>query len=77
MSTVSIPEATTQLAELVELAERGEDTILLREGKPVARLTRLEAVKRPIRYGALQGKIWIAEDFDAPLPEDILIVPEA
>jgi len=75
--TVNMFEAKTQLSKLVERVERGEDVIIARAGKPVARLTQLEPVKRPIRYGGLKGKIWIAEDFDDPLPEDFLITPEA
>jgi prevent-host-death family protein len=76
MPTVNIFEAKTQLSKLVELAEQGQDTIIARAGKPVARLTKLETAKKPIRYGALKGKIWIADDFDAPLSEDFLISPE-
>ncbi|MFC5864688.1 type II toxin-antitoxin system Phd/YefM family antitoxin [Acidicapsa dinghuensis] len=77
MSTVNIFQAKTQLSKLVELAEQGQDTIIARAGKPVARLTKLEPQKKAIRYGSLKGKVWIADDFDAPLPEDFLIKPEA
>lgn len=75
--TVNIFEAKTQLSKLIAKAEKGEDVIIARAGKPVARLTRIEPRKKPkIRYGALKGKIWIADDFDAYLPEDFLITPE-
>ena len=77
MFTVDILQAKTQLPKLIDLAEQGEDTIIVRAGKPVARLTKVEPAKKQIRYGALKEKIWIADDFDAPLPEDILITPEA
>jgi prevent-host-death family protein len=70
-------EAKTQLSKLIARAEKGEDVIIARAGKPVVRLTRLEPKKKPIRFGGLKGKIWIADDFDAPLPEDFLITPEA
>ncbi len=76
-TTVNIFEAKTQLSKLVEKAERGEDVIIARAGKPVARLTGLKPEKPKIRFGALKGKIWIADDFDDPLPEDFLITPEA
>lgn len=46
--------------------------IIARGGRPVARLTRLEEPKRKIRFGLLKGKIKIAKDFDAPLPEELL-----
>jgi prevent-host-death family protein len=75
--TVNIFEAKTQLSKLIERVERGEDVIIARAGKPVARLTQLKPEKkRKIRFGALKGKIWIADDFDEPLPEDFLITPE-
>jgi prevent-host-death family protein len=70
--TVNIFEAKTQLSKLIEMVERGEDVIIARAGKPVARLTQLVPVKRPIRYGGLKGQIWIADDFDDPLPDDVL-----
>jgi prevent-host-death family protein len=73
LGPVNIFQAKTQLSKLVELAEKGEDVIIARAGKPVARLTRLETVKKPIQYGLLKDKIWIADDFDDPLPEDFLI----
>jgi prevent-host-death family protein len=69
---VNMLEAKTQLSKLVELAESGQDVVIARAGKPVARLTRLETAKRPIRYGVLKGRVRIAADFDAPLPLDVL-----
>lgn len=77
MPTVNIFQAKTQLSKLVAMVEKGEDVIIARAGKPVVRLTQLEPEKKTIRFGGLKGKIWIADDFDAPLPEDFLITPEA
>jgi len=70
--TVNIYEAKTQLSKLVDLASSGTDVVIARAGKPVARLTALKAEKRMIKFGALKGKGWIADDFDAPLPDDLL-----
>ncbi len=70
--TVNIFEAKTQLSKLIQKVEQGEDVIIARAGKPVARLTGLAPAKPKIRFGGLKGKIWIADDFDAPLPEEIL-----
>lgn len=75
--TVNIFQAKTQFSKLVEMAERGEDVIIARAGKPVARLTQLKPEKKPIVFGLMKGKIWVADDFDDPLPEDFLITPEA
>lgn len=72
MATVNIYEAKTQLSKLVDLAAKGEDIVIARNGKPIARLTSLKPEKRPLVLGLLEGKGWIAEDFDAPLPDEIL-----
>ena len=74
--TVNVFEAKTNLSKLIAKAEKGEDVIIARAGKPVVRLTRLEPEKKTIRFGGLKGKIWIADDFDEPLPADFLITPE-
>jgi len=76
-TTVNIFEAKTHLSKLIEQVERGGEVIIARAGKPVARLTRLEPEKKPIVFGLLKGKIHVADDFDAPLPEDILADFEA
>jgi prevent-host-death family protein len=71
MIQVGMHEAKTQLSKLVERAEAGEEVVIARNGKPVARLvpvaTRnsLESVR-----GALRGRIKIADDFDE-LPDEI------
>jgi prevent-host-death family protein len=70
--TVNIFQAKTQLSKLIEKVERGEDVIIARAGKPVARLTQLKPAKKPIVFGLLKGKIHVTEDFDAPLPPEVL-----
>jgi prevent-host-death family protein len=70
--TVNIYEAKTKLSQLVDKAASGEDVVVSRNGKPLARITRLEPPKRRIRFGVLKGKIRIARDFDAPLPDEVL-----
>jgi len=72
MPTINLYEAKTQLSKLVDQAAAGTDVIIARAGKPVARLTRLTEPKRRIRFGLLKGKLKIAKDFDAPLPEEVL-----
>jgi prevent-host-death family protein len=77
MPTVNIYEAKTQLSKLVDLASSGTDVVIARAGKPVARLTSLTTKeKRLIGFGALEGQGWIAEDFDAPLPDEVLALFE-
>ncbi|MEY3265041.1 MAG: hypothetical protein RL717_2518 [Pseudomonadota bacterium] len=71
MQPVNIHEAKSQLSRLIESALQGEEVIISRAGKPVARLIPI-AAKPPIRKpGSLKGLIRIAKDFDAPLPHDL------
>lgn len=72
METVNIHEAKTHLSRLVERAERGEEIIIARSGRPVARLVPLAGAEKPRVFGRMRGKIRIADDFDAPLPDEIL-----
>jgi prevent-host-death family protein len=72
METVNIYEAKTHFSRYVEKAESGEDVIIARGGRQVARLTAIAPHKPPVRFGVLKGKVRLAEDFDAPLPETVL-----
>lgn len=71
MKTMNIHEAKTQFSKLIEAVTQGEEVIIARAGKPVASLVAIQP-KAPMRHaGALKGKIKIADNFDAPLPDDI------
>ncbi|MHB0981089.1 MAG: type II toxin-antitoxin system Phd/YefM family antitoxin [Thermoleophilia bacterium] len=69
---VNIYEAKTQLSRLVDRAAAGEEILIARHGRPLAKLSRLEPGRRAIVFGLLEGHIEIADDFDAPLPDDVL-----
>ena len=70
VKTVNLYEAKTQLSQLVEFAASGEEIIIAKAGKPRARLVAVPD-KRPLRMpGGWEGKVWIADDFDDPLPEE-------
>lgn len=71
MKKVNIYEAKTRLSQLVADAVSGQDVIIARAGRPVARLTRL-AQPRKRRLGLLEGRFRIPDDFNRPLPEDVL-----
>ena len=60
-------EAKTTLSQLVEQVERGEEVILARAGKPVARLVAIQPAA-PRQLGRWQGLVRMADDFDAELP---------
>lgn len=72
MEAVNIYEAKTRLSQLVDQAAAGEDVIVSRNGKPVARITQLAMPRPKVRFGVLAGKLRIPADFDAPLPDDVL-----
>jgi prevent-host-death family protein len=73
MDQVNLYEAKTKLSELVDRAAGGEEIVIARHGRPVARLVAYTApLGKRRRLGLLAGKIWIADDFDAALPEDVL-----
>lgn len=72
MKTVDIGEAMKRLPYLVDRAAEGEDVIVSRDGRPLARITRLAAPKRRVRFGVLKGRLTVPEDFDAPLPAGVL-----
>ena len=68
-TAVNMHEAKSSLSQLVKRAEAGEDVIIARNGKPVARLTRIKASAPKLPWGLLKGKIRMMDDFDAPLDE--------
>jgi len=70
--TVNIHEAKTHLSQLLQRVIAGEEIILAKAGKPVARLVPFTAAPAQRLPGSAQGQIWIAPDFDTPLPEEIL-----
>ena len=72
MTVVNIYDAKTQLSKLIEEAAAGNDVVIARGGKPVARLTRLSSSKRKLKFGVLKGKIKVSTDFDAPLPSEVI-----
>jgi prevent-host-death family protein len=69
-SVVNVHEAKTHLSRLLERVARGEEIVIARAGTPVARLVPVDAQARQL--GLDRGRVTIAEDFDAPLPADVL-----
>lgn len=71
MQTVNIHEAKTNFSKLIDAVGQGQEIVIAKAGKPAARLVPVDA-KKPVRKpGALKGKIQVADDFDAPLPDDL------
>ena len=70
---VNLYEAKTHLSRLVERAAAGEEIIIAKAGTPKARLVPLAGdAKEARKPGGWEGKIWIADDFDDPLPPEVL-----
>jgi prevent-host-death family protein len=69
---VNMHEAKSTLSKLVEQVGEGEEAVIAKAGKPVAKLVKYEAPV-PRRLGLLEGKIWIADDFDEPDEELIAL----
>ena len=73
MQTINIHAAKTHLSRLVEQAAAGEEIIIAKAGKPIARLMPLAVPKKePRKLGILEGKLKVPDNFDDPLPDDIL-----
>ena len=71
-TTVNIHEAKTHLSRLLARAATGEEIIIAKAGKPIARLEPVATAPARRTPGSARGRIWVAPDFDAPLPEDII-----
>jgi prevent-host-death family protein len=72
VKTVNLHAAKTHLSRLVDEAAAGQEVVIAKSGKPMVRLVPVAARGRRTGFGALRGKIRIREDFDAPLPDDLL-----
>lgn len=65
-------EAKTSLSRLVDRAASGEEIILSKAGKPLAKLVPFRQPAQPRQPGGWEGQVRISEDFDAPLPTELL-----
>jgi len=72
MSIVTIHKAKTNLSRLIQKASAGDEVIIARGSKPVARLVAVGEVKGKRQPGALKGKLIIGQEFFEPLPQDEL-----
>jgi prevent-host-death family protein len=69
---VNVYEAKTQLSRLLRRVRAGEEIVIAAAGRPVARLVPIEPDSGPRVLGGDEDVVWIAEDFDAPLPLDVV-----
>jgi prevent-host-death family protein len=64
MVTVNIHEAKTHLSKLIDRAVKGETFVIAKAGKPLVKVTAIDAPKTPRRLGFLAGEIAVPKDFD-------------
>lgn len=69
---VNIHQTKTHLSKLLQRVAAGEEIIIAKAGVPVAKLVPIAQQRPKRKLGLYSGEIWIADDFDAPLPDDIL-----
>ncbi|MFZ0523745.1 MAG: type II toxin-antitoxin system Phd/YefM family antitoxin [Candidatus Acidiferrales bacterium] len=69
---VNIHQAKTHLSRLLQRVANGEEIIIARAGEPIARLVRIQPERATRPLGMDEGAIKMAEDFDAPLPAELL-----
>jgi prevent-host-death family protein len=70
MGTFNVHDAKTHFSRLLERVAQGEEVIIAKSGRPVAKLVRV--TMEPRKPGRLKGRIRVSPDFDEPLPDEIL-----
>ncbi len=72
MRTVNIHEAKTHLSRLLQEVSEGAEIVIAKAGKPVARLVSVRPARKRRKLGWLAGRFTVPDDFDAPLPDDVI-----
>ena len=72
METVNVHQAKTHLSRLLDRAQEGEEIVIAKAGRPVARLGPLVRGGTKRRLGLLDGKFRIPDDFNRPLPDAVI-----
>ena len=74
---INIHEAKTHLSKLLQRVQEGEEVVIAKSGKPVARLVRVLPAASARKIGSALGDFVVPPDFDEPLPDSILADFEA
>ncbi len=72
MTVINVHEAKTHFSKLLTRVALGEEIIIAKANKPIAKLVPIQAKPKARQPGSAKGEIWVAPDFDAPLPEELL-----
>ena len=76
MLTINIHEAKTHLSRFVEQAAAGEEIIIAKAGKPIAKLVSLQSMPSCRNLGMFKGQLNVPDDFDAPLSDEVIALFE-
>jgi prevent-host-death family protein len=68
---VNVHEAKTHLSRLLERVAMGEEVVIAKAGKPVAKLVPIRAATRKFKLGSAKGEFIVPDDFNDPLPKEI------
>ncbi len=71
MDTYNVHEAKTQFSRILAKVQAGEEVIIAKAGEPIARIVPIRSQRQRVPETA-RGQLWVAEDFDSPLPPDLL-----
>jgi prevent-host-death family protein len=71
VTPVNIHDAKTHFSKLLERVALGEEVVIARAGHPIAKLVPIQPDVPERAPGSARGDVWVGEDFDAPLPEDV------
>ena len=69
MTQLDITQAKADLSELLDLAIKGEEIVITQNDKPVAKISPIAPVLRPLKRSSAKGKVWMSDDFDEPLED--------
>lgn len=72
MQKLNIYEVKTHLSKLVEQAHNGETIIIAKSGKPWAKIIPFDTPKKQFKFGTMEGKIKLSDNFNEPLPAEML-----
>lgn len=72
MRIFNIHDAKMNFSKLIDAVGQGEEIVIVKAGRPAARLVPLQPLQRKRTPGALKGKMRVADDFDAALPDTLL-----
>ena len=69
MTKLDISQAKSNLSNLLDLAIKGEEIVITQDNKPIAKMSPIGSVLRPLKRGSAKGKVHMSDDFNEPLED--------